>query len=67
MVIYVNDEKKDLQVSATVADLFNELNLPSLQGIAVAVNQQIVMQTNWASTTLKENDEVLVISATKGG
>jgi sulfur carrier protein len=67
MVIYVNDEKKDLQASTTVADLFNELNLPSLQGIAVAVNQQIVMQTNWASTTLKENDEVLVISATKGG
>lgn len=51
-------------------NLFSLLALNSLEaktGIAVAVNNSIVTKTNWKSKELKENDTVVVITATAGG
>ncbi len=67
MVIFINDEKREVQVSLSVGDLFNELNFTSTHGLAIAINQQIVLKKDWDSTVLNENDQVLIISATKGG
>jgi sulfur carrier protein len=36
-------------------------------GIAVALNQQIVTKSDWSNTAIKNNDEILIIKATQGG
>lgn len=57
---------------------FNELpeNLEALmaieapgkrKGVAVALNNRIVPQSDWASTFLKDQDSILIITATQGG
>ncbi|WP_075602680.1 sulfur carrier protein ThiS [Saccharicrinis aurantiacus] len=66
MVIFINDEKNNVSDGALLSDVITTLNLQT-KGLAIAVNNAIVQQQNWQSTSLKENDEVLIISATKGG
>ncbi|WP_282037482.1 sulfur carrier protein ThiS [Saccharicrinis aurantiacus] len=66
MVIFINDEKNNVSDGALLSDVITTLNLQT-KGLAIAVNNAIVQQQNWQSTPLKENDEVLIISATKGG
>ena len=67
MVIIINDEEKEVSSGVVVSDLFKELDFPSTQGLALAINNQIILQKNWSSTQLNANDQVLIISATKGG
>ncbi|GAB0155602.1 hypothetical protein CHRYSEOSP005_08630 [Chryseobacterium sp. Alg-005] len=37
------------------------------KGIAVALNNRIVPQSEWAVTLLKDHDSILIITATQGG
>ncbi|WP_299182762.1 sulfur carrier protein ThiS [uncultured Chryseobacterium sp.] len=37
------------------------------KGIAVALNNRIVPQTDWVKTFLKDQDSILIITATQGG
>ncbi len=37
------------------------------KGIAVAINQQVIPKDRWADTPLREQDQILIISATQGG
>ncbi|GAO31454.1 hypothetical protein JCM15548_13817 [Geofilum rubicundum JCM 15548] len=65
MKIFVNGqeiETKFLYLEALVADL----QMP-LAGLAVAVGDEVVPRQKWSSFSLKENDEVMLISATRGG
>lgn len=66
MVIFINDEQSDVSNEALLSDVIGNLNLET-KGLAIAVNNAIVQQQSWNSTHLKENDQVLIISATKGG
>lgn len=66
MVIFINDEKNNVSDGALLSDVITTLNLQT-KGLAIAVNNAIVQQQNWQSTSLNKNDEVLIISATKGG
>lgn len=47
-------------------DLVTDLQMP-LAGLAVAVGNEIIPRQKWATYSLKENDEVILISATRGG
>ncbi len=67
MVIFINDEPKEVKTDASIEELLTELELSSAPGTAVAVNNQIVLQNNRTSTILSENDKVLIITAAKGG
>lgn len=46
--------------------LVTDLQMP-LAGLAVAVGNEIIPRQKWATYSLKENDEVILISATRGG
>ncbi|RKS96816.1 sulfur carrier protein ThiS [Chryseobacterium defluvii] len=57
---------------------FNELpeNLEALlameasgkkKGIAIALNNRIIPRSDWATTILKDQDSILIITATQGG
>ncbi|HAO28941.1 MAG TPA: thiamine biosynthesis protein ThiS [Chryseobacterium indologenes] len=44
------------------------MELPGKEkGIAVAVNNRIIPLSAWAETFLKDQDSVLIITATQGG
>ncbi len=52
------------------SSLFNLLELHGIstkKGIAVAINGKVINALVWKSKILLEHDNVLVISATKGG
>ena len=44
-------------------------NLPVLEkkGIAVALNNSVILKDNWPITTINQNDNILIITATQGG
>lgn len=68
MRIFVNDEPREVNAGeATVAALMADSGLPSLDGVAVAVNDAVVPRPAWAARTLDAGDRVLVIRATQGG
>lgn len=64
--INVNTLTKKIAKGTTLNLLLRNINQKE-NGIAVAVNNQIITKSNWASTLLIENDEVLIIQATQGG
>lgn len=37
------------------------------KGIAVALNNRIIPQSDWADTLLKDQDSILIITAAQGG
>ncbi len=68
MRIFLNDEPREVNAGeATVAGLLTCVGLPSLDGVAVAVNDGVVPRSRWAQHALADGDRVLVIRATQGG
>ena len=68
MRIQVNGEAREIKVAQSVAELVSQINgSDQSQGIAVAVNGQIVRRNDWAERTLEDNDEVEVLRAVSGG
>jgi sulfur carrier protein len=51
----------------TLSNLLLQLQLGDTKGIAVAIQNQIVPRSTWASYALQENDRVTIIHATQGG
>lgn len=66
MKIRVNGEVMDVAGNLSVADLVRRMNLPS-EGVAVAVNNNVIRRSDHASTRLCENDVVEIIHAVGGG
>lgn len=54
--------------AATVVELLESLGIdPNRRGIAVAVNESVVLRSQWAATPLREGDRVEILRATQGG
>lgn len=64
--IIVNNTPRLFKANTTLEEIISELGI-SVNGIAVAVNENIITKTEWTTKTLHERDEVLVIRATQGG
>jgi sulfur carrier protein len=67
MHITFNNSSQQIEDSSTVLHLLETLVGQKLQGVAVAINQTIVPKAKWQETTLKPDDNVLVIKAAQGG
>lgn len=65
MKITINNKENDTQ-SVNLSQLADELALPAT-GVAVAINNKMVPRTDWESTTLAENDSIVIIKAACGG
>ncbi len=65
--IFVNDEPRPLNGTATVAALAAELGVGERKGVAIAVNGGVVARAAWPDRRLAGGDRVLVIRATQGG
>ena len=66
MNVIFNGEKIQL-IEHTLISFIESQGLTNKQGIAIAVNQEVVGRSNWTEFTLTENDEILVITAAAGG
>lgn len=67
MNITVNNKAENIVSSEKLGDLLHRIHLAEKKGIAVAVNNEVVVKANWGKHTLKENDKITIIQATQGG
>ena len=66
MIINFNSAPLETKVD-TLASLLEEKELINKSGIAVAVNNEVIQKSGWIEKKLKENDSIMVITATQGG
>ena len=65
--IIVNDNPINCEEGASIQTMLSKLDLESLEGMAVAVNNEVIHKTQWPQHILKENDKIIIIRATQGG
>ena len=66
MKIVVNGESRDVPVSTTVTQLLDALDINPLM-VAVEVNVDVLPRAQYASTFLKEGDQVEIVRMVGGG
>ncbi|MBC3997541.1 sulfur carrier protein ThiS [Morganella morganii] len=66
MRITVNDEVMNFDTPLTVSELLASLGRP-VAGIAVAVNQTIVVRGTWSEHVVRDGDQILLFQAIAGG
>lgn len=66
MNIQLNNKPTQINEPISMEELMLQQNI-SLKGIAVALNQTIVNKSDWKHKIIKENDSILIITATQGG
>jgi sulfur carrier protein len=66
ITIRINEKSLEINNDFNILQLLKKTKSPQ-EGIAVAVNNTIVLKSSWESTTLSQNDTVLIIQATQGG
>lgn len=66
MKIYLNQIEIEVDDSSVLLQLLQTQGIKP-EGIAVAINNQIVKRDEWTTQQLAENDKVTVIQATYGG
>lgn len=66
MIVSVNNTQKDIPENTSIEMLLKELK-HTQNGIAVAINETVVLKHLWNQHLLNDNDNVLIIQATQGG
>ena len=66
MRITVNDEIMNFDAPVTVSELLASLGRPAA-GIAVAVNQTMVVRGCWSEHVVRDGDQILLFQAIAGG
>ncbi|MBP6429982.1 MAG: sulfur carrier protein ThiS [Bacteroidales bacterium] len=67
MKIIVNKREKIMPENISISGMINIINHGETSSIALAVNEEIIPQTKWDETKLKEGDKITIIQATCGG
>jgi sulfur carrier protein len=66
MKIKVNGAETDAPAGASLASVVARVS-PRNEGVAVALNGEVVPRAAWAATTVREADSVEVLTAVQGG
>lgn len=68
MELKINNQIKQFQSDALSIQALLDIEIPQKQnGIAIAVNNNVIPKSNWNHHLLSETDDILIISATQGG
>lgn len=67
MILYINREPRELPELRSLQEVLHQVFPGSLQGIAVAVNDQVIPRDLWQAQTVQDQDSILIIQATRGG
>ena len=68
MELHVNGEDRTFdETELTVEQLLDHLDIEGGRGVAVAVNEDVVLGSEWQTRELSDGDTVEIIRATQGG
>ena len=67
MTIFINDELTEFEQPPKIIDILTKLQIFEVQGIAVAINDEVIPKANWEKIALQKNDRLMLIRATQGG
>jgi len=66
MEVILNDKSYSVKENTSIADFIEELGLKP-EGIAIAINYEVVPKEQWVKTILTDKMELMVIHAASGG
>jgi len=64
--VKLNGEPRELPDGSTIAQAVVELTA-ARSGVAAALNGDVIPRGSWADTTLRDGDQVEVVTAVQGG
>jgi len=67
MKVFLNDEPRETLDDIKLSDFLNDLGINSLNGWAVALNEEVVPTDKLTHFVLSSNDRIILIQATQGG
>ena len=65
--IEVNDNEVKASAGLNINQLCDHLSIHQRQGIALAINNEVIPKSNWENHTVKEGDKIIIITASQGG
>ncbi|AXT18626.1 sulfur carrier protein ThiS [Flavobacteriaceae bacterium AU392] len=66
ITIYINEVPVDIEENNNLLQLLKQVNSSS-DGIAIAVNREIIPKEQWKEYRFSNKDNILIIQATQGG
>ena len=66
MKILINDIEMELEGNVSIRSILEKAN-SFMEGVAFAVNDNVVPRSQWDSFVISENDNILIIKAARGG
>lgn len=66
MIIKLNDRSYEAEEGCSLASFLEKLGIKR-EGIAVAINYEVVPRSKWDETILSDNIELMLIHAVSGG
>ena len=67
MRLNINNEIREISDVENMEDILKKISPDIFNGIAVAVNEQVIPKSDWKKFLPKENDRILIIKASQGG
>lgn len=68
MKLIVNNQEKQYELTTLSVQELLDIEFPEHQnGIAIAIDDTVVPKSEWSNTSVNENADVLIITATQGG
>jgi sulfur carrier protein len=67
MTVFVNDSEVKFDEPSTLLNILGSLSIKTFEGIAIALNNEVVPKSELDKVAIKENDKILVIRAFQGG
>ncbi|KQM79210.1 thiamine biosynthesis protein ThiS [Pedobacter sp. Leaf216] len=67
MEVTINNQNHSLKETCSIEQLFATVLLLETDGLAIAVNQNIIPKSGWAGHLLSHGDQIILIKATQGG
>ena len=65
--VSINQKNYSFPEVGTLADVLPLLEIRQADGIAIAVNEEVIPRSEWGKCALRPRDRVFVIRATQGG
>ncbi|MBG6235280.1 sulfur carrier protein [Pedobacter sp. CAN_A7] len=67
MEVTVNQQSYSVSENCSLQHMIDHVLVVPVNGIAIAVNQEIIVKSDWPSYVLKAGDQLTIIKATQGG
>ncbi|MBN4072669.1 sulfur carrier protein ThiS [Crocinitomix catalasitica] len=67
MKVYLNDKEQTTVEGEPLQNFLAAHQLSERNGIAVALNNEVIPKNHWKKQLLKDQDKIMIITATAGG